>query len=116
MNQTQNQVLDWLVSGETGMSSECMAMWLAFGRVAERGCAPGDPADFDRCLRLLEAAPGLRELLPRMADVSREWEKLVRHWGELESVHLNEVGLGWTKSQTAPKTYKLMREILQGAD
>ncbi len=89
ITETQKQVVKWLETGQVGSSSKCMAIWLAFGERAEP-FAPSDPDDFDRCLKLLDKAPGLRPLLPRMA----------------------EVGLGWTKANSAPKTYALMRSIL----
>ena len=112
MTETQQQVIKWLASGRVGSSSKCMAMWLAFGERAGPS-APADPDDLDRCLRLLHKAPGLRPLIPKMADVSEQWAALVPRWDEVEASHLAEVGLGWTKAKSAPKTYKLMASILR---
>jgi hypothetical protein len=47
-----------------------------------------------------------------MAEVCPKWAALVARWDEVEASHLAEVGLGWTKSQEAPKTYALMDSIL----
>lgn len=113
MTELQTQVVKWLAIGHVGMSSKCMAMWLAFGERAEDCMAPADPADLDRCLGLLAVAPGLRPLIPKMAKVSKDWAKLAPRWDEVEASHLEEVGLGWTKARSAPKTYALMRGILR---
>jgi len=113
MDPTVQQVARWLARGEIGLSSKCMAMWLTFGeKTAERFC-PADPSDLDRCLKLLAAAPSLRPHLPKMAEISKDWEALIQRWDEVEASHLAEVGLGWTKAKKAPKTYELMRSILR---
>lgn len=111
MDDTQKSVINWIATGSVGVSSECMALWLAFGERSQTPFEPADPGDFDRCLRLLAAAPGLRERLPKMAEVSPRWAALMSRWDEVEASHLAEVGLGWTKARTAPKTYALMRSI-----
>lgn len=113
-----HQVAYWLASCQVGISSKTMALWLAHGLKNKRdphGNHPHDPDDLDRCLQLLEIAPGLRPLLPRMAEISPEWAALVARWDEIERSHLDEVGLGWTKVGSAPKTYKLMRSIIESA-
>lgn len=112
MTPTQIATIDWLANGKTGLSSEAMAYWLAFGQRRGRIDHPHDPADFDRCLRLLAHAPALREHLPRMAELSTTWAALVHHWAAIEASHLEEVGLGWTKARSAPRTYELMQRIL----
>lgn len=113
MDLTQRQVIRWLATGSVGLSSKCMAMWLAFDQHTPERFCPADPDDLDRCLKLLQAAPGLRPLIPKMAEVSKDWAALVPHWDEVERSHLDEVGLGWTKATRAPKTYALMRSILR---
>jgi hypothetical protein len=112
MNETQQQVLKWLARGEVGLSSKCMALWLAFGELTKDPYCPADPADLDRCLRLLATAPGLRRLISKMVEVSPDWAVLATHWDEVEASHLDEVGLGWTKAREAPKTYALMRSLI----
>lgn len=111
MEKAQDQVIDWLLTGEVGASSQCMAFYLAFGKLGDKN-HPLDPADFDRCLQMLNQAPGLRPIIYKMSSVSSDWEKLTDRWEEIESCHLEEVGLGWTKARRAPKTYALMKEVL----
>ena len=109
MNKVQDDVAEWLVNGETGSSSKCMAMWLAFGKVEKKWqheVYPRDPSDIKRCIKLLHAAPGLRALMPNMSNVNRHWAALVARWDEVEEMFLNEVGTG-----SAPKTYALMKSI-----
>lgn len=107
----------WLACGERGISSNTMFTVLtgvdALGDT--RQSHPHDPADLDRCLRLLDQVPALRLLLPKMAGVSPEWAALIAHWEEIERLHLDEVGLGWTKAKSAPRTYELMRKVIDSA-
>jgi hypothetical protein len=106
----------WLAHGSRGISSNTMFSVLT-GVDALRDWRPShphDPADFDRCLRLLAEVPELRHKLPKMAEQSPEWAALVERWDEIEQSHLNEVGLGWTKASSAPATYELMRGVLDG--
>lgn len=114
MSEWQPKVLEWLANGETGLSSETMAFWIGFGVLKKIGRHhhPHDPADFDRCLRLLDAVPEMRPHLAKMAYVSDAWKKLVERWHDIERQHLKEVGLGWTKALSAPKTYALMKSVL----
>lgn len=113
MTPAQQKTLEWLANGETGTSSKTMAFYLGFGIKMEDRCHPLDPADFDRCLRLLDCVPEMRPLLFQMGQISEEWERLVARWDEVEACHLKEVGLGWSKARNAPVTYDLMQTVLR---
>lgn len=113
MTPAQRKTIEWLASGETGLSSETMAFWIAFDIKREDRHHPLDPADFGRCLRLLEAVPEMRPHLHRMCEVSKPWAAIAARWDEIEACHIEEVGLGWTKARSAPKTYELMGSILE---
>jgi hypothetical protein len=113
MTETQQQVIQWFATGEKGLSSECMALWLSFDQRTGDLYHPRDPADLNRCLLLLQAAPGLRSDLSRMAMVSEGWAKLIARWEEMEALFLDEVGLNWTKGSIAPRTYAFMLEVLR---
>lgn len=105
-------VINWLANGETGISSETLAFKLAFNVRKRGGSHPHDPADFNRCLQLLDAAPALKPLIGRMAKVSPYWAKLVARWDEIEAAFVAEVGKNWSKEKQAEKTYALMKEVL----
>jgi hypothetical protein len=110
-------LVEWLAGGARGVSSNTIVQHLT-GWPALRDCRPDvphDPADLDRCLQLLRDVPALRPLMPKMATQSKMWAAMVARWDEVESSHLSEVGLGWTKAREAPKTYALMRSIIDGA-
>lgn len=106
-------VVKWLANGERGLSSECMAFWLGFGIKPNRIDYPFDQADFMRCLLLLDAAPHLRPKIVDMSALSSEWAAIALHWDAIERCLLDEVGLGWSIARRAPKTYALMRTILE---
>lgn len=112
--QIQEAALEWLANGETGISSETMAFWLVFGVKKDESGHPHDPDDFDRCLQFLNQVPEMRSQLLKMVPLSSAWKKLVARWSEIEAMHLDEVGLGWTKSRSAPRTYELMTQVLDG--
>ncbi|MGN6413764.1 hypothetical protein [Flexivirga sp.] len=104
-------LMDWLMNGERGCSSETMARHLT-GR---DGCIdyPHDPADFRRCVQLLDAAPLIRTDLPRMATASPEWEALVARWNDIEQ--LLRVEMRDSTNGTAPATYALVRHVISTA-
>ena len=104
----------WLSTGEVGSSSTCMAMWLGFGRRVSES-HPYDPDDMNRCLKLLNEVPALRERLPKMAVISKTWAVFVERWAEIEAMQMEEIGLDWTKSRRAPKTYALIQEVLDAS-
>lgn len=107
-------LVEWLAGGSRGISSNTIVQHLV-GLAACKGYStshPHDPDDLDRCLQLLAAVPLLRVCLPYMSSCSVEWSALVAKWEEIEASHLDEVGLGWKKAHSAPKTYALMRSVI----
>ena len=109
---------NWLANGRRGISSNTMFTVMT-GVDALGDCTPShphDPDDLDRCLALLHDVPELRAKLPLMAKSSPAWAALIGVWDQLEALHIAEVGLGWTKSNSAAETYKLMRTILKAAE
>lgn len=113
--ETQHKIIEFLADDHTGVSSETMAFWLGFGVKKRRHDHPYDPADFNRCLVLLNRAPELRAELHKMAQLSAEWASLVLQWDRIEKCHLEEVGLNWEKyggHVRAEKTYDLIKEAI----
>ena len=72
MNDTElrGKILRWMATGETGISSKKMA-FTAVGEEYEKNYPshPHDPADFNRCLMLLDAVPEIRDHLCADAGV-----------------------------------------------
>ena len=116
MNQLQHRTVDWLIHDKVGLSSRTMAAWLGFGEKFEKGTNyPHDPDDLDRCLAYLHAVPEARALIPKMAELNPVWAALVEHWDDIERQHLDEIGLGWSKSHCGAKTYALLRHVIGSA-
>ena len=90
------KLLNWLANGETGISSKNIAFIVGFKIVPNNDSyfAPSDPSDFNRCLK--------------------HWKRIVDRWDDVEKSFLDEVGFNWCKAKSAPKTYKLMKEIYCG--
>jgi len=108
---SKDRVVRWMLRGRVGLSSKMIASYLTFG-IKSQYYHPEDPSDFDRCLVLLNEVPELRSELPRMSEISESWKVLVDNWDLIERSHIDEVGIGFSKSHSAPKTYKLMRGLL----
>jgi predicted HAD superfamily Cof-like phosphohydrolase len=110
------RLMTWRVGDDTGLSSRCLARRLAPPAgigvpIGGHGTDhPLDPADFGRCVRLLEAVPELRPHLPHAAGISPVWAALVGCWGELEALYREELPSG-----TARRLYRRMRELIDGA-
>lgn len=107
----------WLASDDTGLSSRFMARQLA--PVADVGTVPDerpwfdedehyprDPADFGRCVRLLDAVPELRPYIDVMAGYSKQWAAIVGAWDELEALYREEYPSG-----KAPRLYARMEQL-----
>lgn len=107
--------LDWVVGEDTGASS--MRLWsqMTGAKNHEYGDWPHDPADFGRCLRLLERVPAWQSRLPEMAVCGAGWEALLPRWNEVADCMAREVGHHWEKGRSAPQTKALMRSILEPA-
>lgn len=105
-------ILEWLINGAVGSSSKTLAA-VALGVKPSDISYPHDPDDLNRCLLLMQAAPEVREALPKVAALSDKWAGLVKNWAEIEATFLDEAGIGWTKSLSAQRTYHLMQKALK---
>lgn len=113
--------VEWLVHGEHGLSSEAIFHFLFLGEGADRyGWSneynhPHDPDDFQRCEKLLRAVPELRPRMKFMASLGPVWRELVIHWDEIVATLEAECpGLfDGARRGRAPKTYELMRQIIE---
>ena len=88
-----SQVLNWLLSGDTGLSSKAMlaAALAAQGDVTKadllspRPEHPYDEDDFGRCYRLIEAIPEVADHMDAIAKMSPTWRRMVAAWPELSA-------------------------------
>jgi hypothetical protein len=113
MNGIRDDVLKWFGSGQVGASSKALACCLA--EIDGPIDHPHDPDDFNRCLLLIHDYPELRAFIPKARRLSRVWERIVARWDDIERSFIEEVGLDWCKGHAAPKTYALMRNIIEAA-
>ncbi len=109
MSEIQSKVLGWFATGRVGASSKAMA--LAACDLPNDGSYPSDPDDLNRCLLMLEAVPEVRDHFDKIAALGVVWARLIGRWADIEASFLDEAGLKWSKANTAPKTYALMREV-----
>lgn len=108
-NKIREKVLHWLVNGRVGMSSKFMACTII--NVECFYAHPHDPADFNRCLLLLEEIPELKAGMGKLKGKSKQWDALLEDWDFLESCFINEVGKNWSNGDRAVITYKAMKAM-----
>jgi hypothetical protein len=111
-------VIEWLCSGERGLSSEFIVDYLYGFPLIEghwRGTPhhPFDPSDLRRCLLLLADSPETATEFPRMRTASPEWVRLVDAWPALAAQLTEEIGdLRGPANWSAPLTYAAMKRVL----
>lgn len=101
--------IDWLLSGDTGISSECICAVMT-GSKCRDGSTPSDPSDFGRCYRLLQHFPEWKARMGEVAKKYPEWTALVREWDALTALY--EEGIR-RKDRCAPKLYARMKELIE---
>ena len=72
---------------------------------------PCDPADLNRCRKLLLAVPEIAPHLSYMVDEGPEWKLYVEHWDELIKLLEQELPSG-----IAPKCFDLMQKLRSEAE
>lgn len=91
---------DWLLAGDTGVSSETMAAIALGATVASStrrwglGDAPHDPSDFGRCYRLVQAVPSIRQDFERIAQAVPAFRAILREWDGLCAIYLRDLPTG----------------------
>jgi hypothetical protein len=106
-------IANWFAVGEVGASSKVMAQCLlgVDNDNDNDNSYPLDPADFNRCIKFLDAVEGARKNMD-IFRISEKWDKLIDNWAKIEKCFIDEVGYDWCNKQSAPKTYELMKNIL----
>jgi hypothetical protein len=110
----REKVLMWLATGEVGTSSQTMA-FIAAGLPMKHPCHPLDPADFNRCLKVVREIPEIRNSFQKIAALSPEWKGVIDNWERIEKSFIDECGWDWSSHGVAEKTYELMDEIEKAA-
>lgn len=87
----QRALGNWIIGGDTGTSSKTMAA-IALGatKLSNDGYhvdAPHDPSDFDRCYRLVQKVPEIREFFPRIAKKVKTFAGILREWDDLVRIY-----------------------------
>lgn len=109
----EHKLIEWLLSDDTGASSKAIASHMALGN--SDGSFPWDPSDIGRCFRLLEAIPEWKSRIEEMGVYSKIWVLLADKWQEIYDCMEDEVGIDWRKGKSAPKTYELMKRVMDGS-
>jgi hypothetical protein len=102
---------DWLLNGETGLSSETICRFM-LGKHNADPSHPYDPSDLRRCILLLDRIP---EWQPRMAEMQAVpgWERLALEWERVVSLLREECP---DFKGSAPKTYDLIKQLTEYRD
>lgn len=82
--------MDWLLSGDTGTSSETICAVMTGSKIGHAS-PPSDGGDFGRCYRLLQHFPEWRARLHEVAERYPEWTGLVREWDALTALYEDEI-------------------------
>lgn len=108
MMEVNKLVMNWLLNGERGSSSETIVSKMEGVPILSwrKDVHPSDPSDFNRCVKLLDEVPEYKQRLDEMRGVSQVWNELVDHWSELEQMLVDAL-----KEGSAPEMYKKMKEL-----
>lgn len=98
-------VAEWLVSRDTGISSETMAA-IALG--AKNGLfeAPHDPSDFGRCYRLVQKVPAIRGVFGKIGEAVPVFAGILREWDDLTRIYERDLQSGWSED-----LYRRIKEL-----
>ena len=116
--QTQ-AILEWFATGERGLSSETIARHLIgqphTGRKSFNGIyTPSDPADFRRCMLLVESLPEPSAAIEQCRSLSKKWTCLVDDWAAITETLKREMADKALKGR-ASETYKMIKASEQRA-
>jgi hypothetical protein len=101
---SQRAIGNWLIGGDTGISSETMAA-IALG-ATKGNDAPYDPSDFGRCYRLVKKVPEIREHFPRIAKKVKVFAGILREWDDLVRIYERDLPSG-----RSDELYRRIKEL-----
>jgi len=99
---------NWLVDGDTGLSSCSMAA-VALGGSPSYVWAPADPNDFRRCVDFLVNCidpSHATSLLLQMAHFTAQWHRIAANWFQLVELYNEE-----KKAGKSTKALALMKSL-----
>lgn len=106
-----SRLLDWAISGDTGISSEAM-VYALFGKRGKYfqfySNWPKDNSDLGRCLRMIERFPEVRGRLDDVWKLFPAWHPMIKAWDELEALYREEHP---DHRGNGPKLYARMKQI-----
>lgn len=107
----ERKVIEWLAGPSVGESSKNMAFTAVGVKYNTRH--PLDPADFNRCLKLVKQVPEIKNHFGEISKLSSQWKIVIDNWDLIESTFLDEAGIDWRKGEflKATKTYELMKVL-----
>ncbi len=111
MTMMDKRLAQWFASGDTGISSEAVALWMSAGVKLDRwgSSTPSDGGDFGRCYRLLKLFPEWRERIADMAGAGNLWPTYAARWADMEAAY--EADLADKRKKGSSSTWDLMRVI-----
>jgi hypothetical protein len=103
----------WFGGGDTGSSSETLAVAALTGFAPDHASYPHDPSDFGRCARLIHNVPEVREAaFAALAQHGTVWPRLIEAWDDIHQCMAEECGIACEKGRRASKTYEAMQAII----
>ena len=109
MKTEQERIIQWLCSGETGLSSKTMVC-IHTGNEMDGDWgfrAPSDVADFRRCWELLQLVPEVKNSFALIAEKCPAFKGVIENWDAISANYERERGKG-----RCPETYQLLKEAL----
>ncbi|MDE2688535.1 MAG: hypothetical protein OXI16_13710 [Chloroflexota bacterium] len=109
------RLLRWYCTGETGLSSEAIARTAAGHPLCsdKDSRVPYDAWDVRRCILLIREVPEAFELgVMVLASKYDSWAALAANWTQIEASLTAEIGNDLNTGSCAPRTYKLVRSLL----
>lgn len=120
MNKEQ-RLLKWFITGNVGESSRTMAfiasdIELSNDEINDSfsfGLAhPHDSGDFERCLKLIEAVPEVKDSFDVIAKISPSWAALIENWDDIETTFNNEYDKSGKRNLDVPSTSAQIHDIV----
>lgn len=103
---------EWIVSGDTGVSSK--TMWTAVNGVEThyRADKPHDPSDLGRCVRYVENTGVTNKQLQKVKNMYPWWAPYIEEWDTLVDLFKQES----SKGRSCPETYEYLKILGKQSD